>query len=85
MWKITEDYIENGRAVGTRSKDWTEEDARERLLVRFQMFDDDRHLYYVGVIDEDATNPLAPLDDFGAPGAGCTELHTYERGEWSRV
>jgi hypothetical protein len=85
MWKITEDLICNGSAVGTCSRDWSEDDAKERLMVKFRMYDDDGNLYYEGVIDEDAANPFGPLDDFGRPNDGCTTLYTFERMKWRQV
>jgi len=52
----------------------------------FQMRDDDDELYYTGRIlftdsDEIAWNSehaMAPLDDFGAPNAGCTDIEYWK-------
>lgn len=45
-------------------------------LTRFKIYDDDGELYYSGYFlgdsfDEDA---FGPLDDYGAPNAGATEI-----------
>jgi|TARA_R100001530_G_scaffold110783_3_gene78010 hypothetical protein len=37
------------------------------------MFDDDGVLYYAGLIWGDYDG-FEPLDDFGMPNAGCTEI-----------
>ena len=39
----------------------------------FAMYDDDGVLYYAGVIWGDYTG-FEPLDDYGSPYAGCTEI-----------
>ena len=54
---------------------------------QFQMFDDDGNLYYEGRIwcapgEEDGEALFSPLDDFGMPNAGCTEIHYLEDGKW---
>lgn len=49
---------------------------------RFRMLDDDGEIYYYGRqleesdADKDyyAENEFAPLDNFGSPNAGCTEI-----------
>lgn len=38
----------------------------------FRMYDDDGELYYSGRII--GSEEFEPLDDFGAPNAGCTEI-----------
>jgi len=54
----------------------------------FKMKDDDGELYYTGRIitpkdEEQGEMDFAPLDDFGKPNAGATEIH-YQRddGTW---
>lgn len=41
----------------------------------FKMYDDDGELYYSGWAKQDAD--FDPLDDFGMPNAGCTEIRYY--------
>lgn len=85
MWKITADYIENGRRIGTCSRDWTEEGAANvPLLLPFRMYDDDKNLYYEGVIDDESSG-LEPLDDFGTPNAGCTMISIYQFAKWRMI
>lgn len=52
----------------------------------FKMYDDDNNLYYSGVFAEVTPEPdgtmldgFEPLDDFGTPNAGCTEIRYYDR------
>lgn len=84
MWKITADYIENGRAIGTSSPLWTEDKAADYLLLPFRMFDDDKNLYYEGVINDESSG-LEPLDDFGAPNAGCTMISIFQFAKWRMI
>lgn len=42
---------------------------------KFRMLDDDRVVYYEGVLVGD--DDFAPLDDFGAPNAGCVDIQYY--------
>lgn len=63
---------------------------------RFRMLDDDGEIYYYGKILEQsdcteeyesgifgADSDLAPLDNFGAPNAGCTQIeYLNDYGKW---
>jgi len=87
QWEITEDHINVG-----------EDDKYNRKGVqgprgfvdgipmpfKFKMFDDDGELYYEGVCSEE---DHAPLDDFGMPDAGATEIHylNTESGEYEQL
>jgi len=57
----------------------------------FRMYDDDGELYYTGrIITRDdggynSEDSMAPLDDFGEPDAGCTEIKYWVSGEWKAV
>ena len=47
--------------------------------VRFEMYDDDNNLYYVGYLYGDYDG-FEPLEDFGTPNAGCTGIKI--NGRW---
>lgn len=76
-WVIDEDHLGSREAMGRmgpRNIDpfWV------KLLdkgagVPFTLFDDDGILYYIGRIIGNYSG-FEPLDDFGAPNAGCTEI-----------
>ena len=55
---------------------------------RFSMYDDDGGLCYEGVFvgDDDATG-FEPLEEFGMPNAGCTEIryHNPKTGKMERL
>lgn len=87
-WIITEDHLREEAQVPevgiVGPRDITDEDIA-RLKVgegfAFELYDDDGEKYYTGrlVVSGDATPfdedvYFAPLDDFGAPGSGCTEI-----------
>ena len=70
-WCITRDYIGNGAETGVagpfnKSRHTANETA-------FKMYDDDGVLYYTGMLWGDFEG-FEPLDDFGTPNAGCTEI-----------
>ena len=45
---------------------------KDGFTEHFKMYDDDGELYYSGYSKPDAD--FDPLDDFGMPNAGCTEI-----------
>ncbi len=75
-WVITFDRIDNGAANGTAGP----RNASDALIARatkhgklFTMSDDDGQHYYTGYIIGDYSG-FEPLDDYGTPNAGCTEI-----------
>lgn len=91
-WIITGDHLwkpgDSGRsAEGTRSPGWSEEKDAARPLsyafYRFRMYDDDGILYYEGRCTNDGD--FMPLDDFGEPAAGCTEIRYWRSGVWETL
>lgn len=91
-WVILADHVEGGQRVGCggpRSAD----PARVKRGTsfpeegeRFRLYDDDGRLCYEGWITGDYTG-FEPLDDFGMPNAGCTEVRymSPETGRWERL
>ena len=70
-WIITRDYIDNGAETGlTGPRNKSRHTANE---TEFRMYDDDGELYYAGKIWGDFDG-FEPLDDFGTPSSGCTEI-----------
>lgn len=98
-WTITADWIAdpdakratNANAVGVIGPRGTELTAAEiegaEDAIGFRMFDDDGELYYQGfLVGADATG-FEPLDDFGRPNAGCTQIDHYDDAKraWVRL
>ena len=84
-----DDSIDDTGAYGPRDAKLTREQIIE-YGVKFQMLDDDGELCYEGFIAwaADYTNGTGfePLDDFGMPNAGCTEIRYKDTaGEWRRL
>jgi len=78
-WKITKAHMACALdSVGVASRNW-----REGLTapLRFRMRDDDGAVYVSGVCTPETE--FEPLDDYGMPGLGCTEIEFYEKGRWS--
>ncbi len=94
-WKVTKSFIEDSSwkfdgfdgsstPVDVQSCDYVEDELG--LLVRlFRMYDDDGCLYYEGITDDFET--FEPLDDYGTPNAGCTEIRylNEETKEWETL
>lgn len=77
-WEITVDHICDGDDNGvTGPRGCGKDEARPHA---FRMYDDDGELYYEGVSSEE---DFDPLDDFGLPNAGCTDIHYKNKdGVW---
>jgi hypothetical protein len=86
-WVITRDLLNLGD-VGTFGPSGASLDAdairRHEQAQPFQLKDDDGELVYEGVyVGPQDETLFAPLDDFGLPNAGCTEiLYRAESGAW---
>lgn len=82
-WKITRDRISENELGGSSDKGVQgPRDADPSITgnaTRFSMYDDDGECYYEGMIYGDFEG-FEPLDDFGAPNAGCTAIKLD--GEW---
>tara|TARA_R100001530_G_scaffold128140_1_gene97722 strand:+ start:75 stop:353 length:279 start_codon:yes stop_codon:yes gene_type:complete len=82
-WKITQDHIDEAyqddseNLVGPRNADQT---ITANKAV-FKLYDDDGELYYSGEIYGDYDG-FEPLDDFGAPNAGCTAIKIEGGGRY---
>ena len=70
-WTITRDYIDNGAETGLTGP--FNKSRHTDNETEFRMYDDDGELYYAGKIWGDFDG-FEPLDDFGMPSAGCTEI-----------
>ncbi|MBG9791032.1 hypothetical protein ABD76_00140 [Paenibacillus dendritiformis] len=88
QWVITVDHITQGKRVGTVGP-WDAELSAEAIQHHpegqpFRLKDDDGQLYFEGVyVGPDDGDLFAPLDDFGMPDAGCTQiLYQDSRGRW---
>ena len=83
-WKITKDHLEaddENSAIGKEGPHNLNPDIQESAT-EFRMYDDDGTLYYQGMIFGDFTG-FEPLDDFGMPNAGCTEIKQKSAtGHW---
>lgn len=96
-WIITKDILAgpgeepgtNRNAVGVMGPSDISDAVQEQLLARkgraFRMYDGDNVHYYSGrfIGDSEGEEGFAPLEDFGAPNAGCTRIdYAYPGGEW---
>ena len=93
-WIITSDTLADGgprptntNAVGMIGPGDIHPESERRLRagagVLFRMLDDDGIVYYAGRLVGQTITGFEPLDDFGEPNAGCTEIqHWTEVGEW---
>ncbi len=94
-WVITKDHIAddaaplgtNQNAVGVSGPEGaTAEQILEASLhgEPFRLLDDDGEVYYEGrCLCNESEDDFGPLDDFGTPNAGCTEIQYRDRsGKW---
>ena len=85
MWTITNDLVDDGKKVGTASRNYDEAKAAS-LKHRFRLLDDDGEIYYEGLSNDcDSQRAFAPLDDFGKGYAGCTEIHYFTGDVWRQL
>ena len=73
-WVVTKDHdVVNDCKNATPNQ--IDQIIKDGFTEKFKMFDDDGELYYSGYAKPDAD--FDPLDDFGTPNAGCTEIQYY--------
>jgi len=87
-WYITEDAVDDGKAIGEWSARFQNpenrfEKCKEICNHKFRMLDDDNMVYYVGYSNDSSS--FQPLDDFGMPNAGCTDIQYLENGKWESL
>lgn len=81
-WIITDDLINNGEAVGEWNGNKEYIDAG-KCKYTFRMLDDDNEVYYIGKSGN--SSAFDPLDQFGMPNAGCTDIQYLENGKWKSL
>jgi hypothetical protein len=77
-WEVTYDHLE-GTPVSVQSRGFSDDESDE--WTEFRMYDDDGELYYSGRMNQ-YVDGFEPLDDYGMPNAGATELRYLENGTW---
>lgn len=88
QWKITKDCLPvkdapegtNLNATGLCGPATYDELREHEMTAQFRMKDDDGEIYYEGIATPEAD--FGPLDDFGMPNAGCTNIEYKEKGIW---
>ena len=75
--------IEEVGTMGPRGLTATEDEIKTQGKA-FRMYDDDGILYYEGFcLCNNNEDLFMPLEHFGAPNAGCTEIHYMNQdGYW---
>jgi hypothetical protein len=88
-WMLTRDRINNryGNLVGPHGI--TKAHKQELLLkggAPFRLLDDSGEVYYEGIIVGDYSG-FEPLDDFGGPNDGCTDIQYPNEfdGSWESL
>jgi len=90
MWKITKVNVSSEvfkSGIGTKSCDFDEETFKKLPHYEFRMLDGDGIVPYYGISTNNNTQEaFEPLDDFGAPNAGCTDIqYKNDLGEWENL
>lgn len=95
-WAISNDHLADNDACpgtnanaygvsGPRGNDLTAKEIFENPEAeKFRMLDDDGELYYEGfMLHGEESTGFEPLEDFGMPNAGCTEIRYKDKdGNW---
>lgn len=95
-WLITRDFYAqrtgDQSSVGTIGPSSISKDVEERLKkgegVKFRLYDGDDELYAEGLQIEGnsgADGSFAPLDDYGMPNWGCTDMKQLQNGKWETL
>jgi hypothetical protein len=97
-WIITKDHLFDGDTTDRDEAGTTgPRDAPAGLLARlaagegreFRIYDDDEELYYAGRIltagEPGSEDDFGPLDDWGTPNAGATEIRYLAGGKWETL
>jgi hypothetical protein len=81
-WEITKDLISDKRDRVGVAGPWNAPEVipNEWKVIKFRMLDDDGEIYYVGMLAGADPEGFEPLDDFGRPVSGCTEIQHFEPG-----
>lgn len=91
-WVITKDFTEcddnnyivpDPFVIGPRGATKNMEEI-VKTGEQFRMYDDDKKLYYEGFITGKYEG-FEPLDDYGMPNAGATEIQYFKDGEWNTL
>ncbi len=87
-WMISKDLIDEGEEEGTVGPRHTELSAKEikEKGHKFRMLDADDEVYYEGYyVGDFSEKAFGPLDDFGAPNAGCADIQYLKKGKWETL
>jgi hypothetical protein len=95
-WMIDKDYIDSEGAKGEPVQVFGPRTATEEQMARlqkgegraFRIYDDDGIRYYSGrIVDSDrgSETDFGPLDDYGTPNAGATEIRYFDKGKWQTL
>jgi hypothetical protein len=91
-WKITHDHLKSKAVSIYGPADIAEPDRREldtnsASLSKFRLYDADGELYYSGTFigDSESEEGFGPLDDYGKPAVGTTEIRYLRNGKWEQL
>lgn len=94
-WIITQDFLDGNTqrsAVGVSGPRGCDNRTADQLPDTFRIYDGDGELYYEGKTDALSNTAsgedcgFEPLDDFGMPDSGCTEIrYLNDKGEWETL
>lgn len=88
-WVVTYDHLDHERVSVYGPRDISDEhvkllNKRAPETRTFKMYDDDGNLYYSGrYVGPDGEDMFGPLEDYGTPNAGATEIR-YRDSESSK-
>lgn len=89
-WIITKDHQKDGSKGKMGPSNISAEMAKKLKAGEgktFRMRDDDKEVYYEGLFlgDDSSEDGFAPLENFGEPNAGCTDIQYKNGSSWETL
>jgi hypothetical protein len=84
---VTYDHLDRKEVAITGPRGTTLSEKQLREGHKFRMLDDDGHVIYEGHLfgDKESEDGFLPLDCYGTPNAGCTEIQYKNKNKWETL
>ena len=94
-WMVNYDHLEHERicVIGPHNATQAQQEilmhprTNADKLAKFRIYDDDGELYFSGYFlgDSESEYAFGPLDDYGMPDSGATEIRYLRGEEWETL
>jgi hypothetical protein len=83
MWYIDKDILDGKDVMILSAGDEEKTPNAVNYPFPFRLLDDDEIVYFTGRSDDGSD--FEPLDDYGMPDSGCTDIQYLIEGEWASL